>query len=105
MKLYVKSNTGKIYLSLNANTKQELASKLGNQVFNFGGSEKFHVNQVEAEMDSAINGGVGAIIGGVVGALGGPAGVLIGASLGGIFGSSKNDNEKSNVDNFNRSRV
>ena len=95
-----------IYLSVSANSKSELASKLGNQKFNFRtGGEEFHVNDVIAESDSAMNGGVGAIIGGVVGALGGPAGVLIGASLGGILGNSTDNAEKVMDDNFNKSSL
>ena len=103
MKLFVRdSNNRKIYLNLLANSRDELAFKIGYEWFNLRG-ETYHVNDVYAESDSSNTAG-GAIIGGLIGLLTGGAGALIGGMLGGVIGNSSDNEDLQRVRAFNASR-
>lgn len=102
MKLYVTNrNNEKVFLNLTANTRQELATLVGGQIFRLG-DNIYNVNQVTAESDTN-NTATGTIVGGVLGALGGPIGILVGGLLGGMLGNSSDDTENVKVNQFNNS--
>ena len=108
MRLFIapcKSCNRRIYLSIVAPTRDDLAIRIGGHAFEIqcplcGRSGYYTVHNVFAEMgDSSAVGG--AILGGVVGLLGGPLGVLVGGALGAAFGSNADEKERENVKRFN----
>lgn len=102
MKLYVRnSGNQKVYLNLQAHSRDELAYKIGYPNFLLGG-EKYHVNHVCAESDSSSAAG-GALIGGLIGLLTGGAGALIGGVIGGAIGNSSDNEDLERVKAFNAS--
>ncbi len=103
MRLYVKdpSSGQKIHLQLTARTRKDLANTIGGNTFSVQGST-FHVRNVMAEIgaDSAT---VGAMVGAFIGVLGGAPGVIAGSALGALLGGNQAEQEKRQVDLFNRS--
>lgn len=103
MKLFVSDlQDRKIYLNLTANSRDELAYKLGDGRFTIGG-DSYHVNDVKAESDSSSTAG-GALIGGLIGLLSGGTGAIIGGILGGAIGNSSDQEDLQRVQVFNSSR-
>lgn len=106
MRLYVncKSCNKKIYLSINADTREELLDKLGSRTFRvkcpFCSAEHIYdINDVRAEPGT--NGGLtlfGALIGAALAELGG----LV---IGGIIGALIEAEERKKAENFNKVRV
>ena len=104
MKLFViDNNETKIYLRKIANTRFELANKIGGTKFTLRG-RRYSVNDVKAEAESSDT-AAGAILGGLIGLIGGPIGVLTGTTIGGLIGNSSESEENKQVRTFNRSRV
>lgn len=102
MKLFVTNSEGvKVYLSVTAKSRDELAYKLGFAWFTARG-ETYHVNDVVAESDSSNTAG-GALIGGLIGLLTGGAGALIGGVIGGAIGNSSDSEDQERVKAFNAS--
>lgn len=103
MRLYVKdpSSGQKIYLQLAAATRKDLANAIGGQTFSVQG-QTFHVRDVMAGIgaDSAT---VGAMVGAVIGVLAGAPGVIAGSAIGALLGGNQAEQEKRQVDRFNRS--
>lgn len=104
MKLYViNPNNQKVYLNLNAPTREMLVNQIGGENF-YLGNDLYDVYDVKAEPNSN-NAATGAIVGGAVGALGGPIGILVGGFLGGLIGNNSDDSEISKVTIFNQSQL
>lgn len=102
MKLYVKKGNKKIYLRYTANSRAQLAYKIGSPNFNVNGIS-YNVNRVYAEKESSET-IIGGVVGGVIGLLGGPVGFITGAAIGGLIGNSSERKEEEQVKYFNRSR-
>lgn len=103
MKLFVGQGQQKVYLDIVADTRQELAERIGSYWFTLQGGT-YHVNQVVAESSSNST-AAGAVVGGIVGILGGPLGLLLGGIVGGALGNQGDKNEAEKVSYFNRSRT
>ncbi|WP_277054026.1 hypothetical protein [Pseudoalteromonas marina] len=102
MRLFVTDHNGiKRHLNTSAVSRQELASKLGGQVFVIDGNS-YHVSQVTAEKSSEAM-AASAVIGGAMGLVGGMPGVLIGGALGALFGNESEKKELAQIASFNRS--
>jgi len=101
MKLYVNSPSGeKIYLNLQAETREELQSIVGYSYFT-ALEHTYNINEVIAEKESYTP--AGTIVGGLIGIFGGPLGIAIGATIGTILGASSEQQEEIKVDKFNQS--
>ncbi|MGV3598239.1 MAG: hypothetical protein ACO1PI_10255 [Bacteroidota bacterium] len=105
MKLFVidKKSKQKIYIDTLANSRSELARRIGSPWFSLGGFQ-YHVNEVIAETTDNST-ATGAVVGGLLGLLGGPVGVLFGGILGGALGNETDKTDTQNVNLFNNSRV
>jgi len=111
MRLYVRCPRGhRIYLSIVADSRRELVTRLGSQYFDLecpycGRIYTYHVNDVFAEAGpTAIP--AGTVIGGIIGALiGGPLGLLLGGGIGATLASGGDAAEKERVDRFNREAI
>lgn len=104
MKLFVKNKqkpNDKIYLSLTADSRQELVRQLGSPYFSVNGMS-YSVDEVFAESKSQAT-PLGAILGGIIGLAGGPIGVVIGGVAGGALGTQQDQSEISKAINFNNS--
>lgn len=104
VKLYVidRSNNKKIYINASANSRRELAKKIGAKRFYVFG-KPYTTKEVFAEQETN-DPFVGTVIGGLIGTVfGGPFGVLGGAVLGGLLASGSNDTQSNLVDEFNSS--
>ena len=102
MKLYVLDNRGnKVYLSIKASTRSELARIIGSRCFTIRG-QYYCVEDVMAEPDSG-NLLAGSIIGGTLGLIGGPVTALLGGLAGGYLGNQKDEEERIKVMRFNNS--
>jgi hypothetical protein len=103
MKLYViDPNNNKVYLNLEAETRNQLSHYLGSHQF-YANNFIFNVNQVWAETTDKTP--AGAFVGGLIGVLAGPIGIIAGGILGGIIGNDTTKTEKQKVDIFNNSWV
>ena len=103
MRLFVRSGSHKLYLTIVAPTRSELAQRLGSEWFTMGEhSHTFHVSNVEAEA-SASNVPAGAVVGGLIGLLAGPLGLLTGSIVGGAIGNNSDRNEIAQIQRFNNS--
>jgi hypothetical protein len=103
MKLFVRnSRNEKVYLNLIANSRYELAHKIGQPSFILKG-EIYVVDQVKAESDSS-NAVGGLIIGGILGLMTGGIGAFVGGALGGAIGNSADNDDQKRVKAFNASR-
>ena len=102
MKLYIKDiNENKRYLNVAAESRNELAQKLGGAYFSVDGTT-YHISQVNAEKSND-NTPVSTVIGGALGLVGGMPGVLIGGVLGAYLGNEADKKESAAIDSFNRS--
>jgi hypothetical protein len=104
MKLFVCNRQNqKIYIDIIAPTRRQLASIIGSQHF-FIDRDYYTVNQVfaESENNDAVG---GAVLGGLVGLLGGPVGLFFGGLAGGLIGKSRENDDETKVDKFNRSQA
>ena len=102
MQLYVIDRQGnKIVLDITANSRRELAAKIG---YNFYVENQYYnVNNVKAESNNNDATG-GALIGGLLGLLGGGIGLVIGGIAGGLIGGIRDEEEKKLIETFNSSR-
>ncbi len=98
----------KVYLSIRANTRNELARMWG---YGFRLRcphcecvSEYHVNEVYAEMEKNTT-LPGAVIGGLIGLIGGPIGAVSGSTIGGFVGHKIDDREREQVRIFNNSFV
>jgi anti-sigma factor RsiW len=111
MRLYVdendaadgKSTGSRIYIQMNAASRRELASAIGAEHFEANG-KRYHVRDIKAEEESD-NTALSAVVGALIGLMAGMPGVLAGTFLGGLYGSAKTQEERSQAENFNRSEV
>lgn len=95
----------RIYLNVNAFTRQELANKIG---YSFGiecpichNHSIYTVDNVFAEMGQSSFAG-GAMLGGLIGLVGGPLGALIGGAIGGTLGAGADEDERRHILQFNQ---
>lgn len=104
MKLYINDVNGqKRYLNLAANSRNELAAKLGAPYFSVD-HITYHVSQVIAEKSSDAT-TASTVIGGALGLVGGMPGVLIGGTLGALLGNEADKKENAHIEAFNRSYI
>ncbi|MBE7630469.1 hypothetical protein [Tenacibaculum piscium] len=103
MRLFVRNRQGKkVILDITANSKRELARKIG---YNFYvENQHYSIRDVQAESSSNDTAG-GAVIGGLLGLLGGGIGVVIGGIAGGLIGGVRDEDENKMIRNFNNSRI
>ena len=102
MKLYVLNpdTNEKHYLKHNAKTRDELAQNFESNYFKLGDAV-FSINNVFAEPSD--NTAAAMAAGGVIGAAGGVPGVILGGAIGFLLGKGSDDNDKEDVEIFNRS--
>lgn len=103
MRLYVRNKDGeKEYLSYEAQTRLNLARKIGSRTF-YMNNRRYHIRNVYAEPGNSTI--TGTVAGGLVGVLGGPIGMLIGLGLGTLIGGANEQEDKAKVNKFNRSKI
>lgn len=102
MRLYVKHGPDKVYLSVTAKTRVELAREIGNIFFEVKG-KPYGVNEVQADIEKhgeIIGGFVGAFVGGLIF---GPLGMIIGAAIGLFFEKDRQERRNQEAIKFNQS--
>ena len=102
--MLINRDGSKTYINLIAESRNELAARIGSVNFTINNGLSYNVNEVYAETTSSDT-AAGTVIGGVVGLLGGFIGVLAGATIGGFIGNNSEQEDKSKVRMFNLSHV
>jgi uncharacterized protein YcfJ len=103
MRLFITNRQGqKVILDIKANSRRELAAKIGYNFF--VKHQQYSILNVKAESSSNETAG-GAVIGGLIGLLGGGIGMAIGGIAGGLIGGKRDEDENRMIHNFNNSQL